>query len=74
MIVLECWCVVVMTVDVWSVKDNWHVRELDLGEIDLNTRNLEIFRKKSKNKQDKKQVKSPITTDSQTLLKLQRKK
>ena len=32
-------------VDVGSVED-WHMRRLDLGGIDLNTRNLEIFSNK----------------------------
>ncbi len=47
MVVLECWCVVLirLTVDAGSVEDDWHVREVDLGGIDLNTRNLEIFSK-----------------------------
>ena len=46
---LECWYMVVIqfTVDVGSVEDDWHVRELDLGGIDLNTRTLEIFSKQT---------------------------
>ena len=49
MVVLECWCVVVipLSVDVGSVKDDWHVRELDLGGIYMSTRNLEIFSKQT---------------------------
>ena len=39
-VVHECWYVVViqLTVDVGNVED-WHMRRLDLGGIDLNTRN-----------------------------------
>ena len=33
--------VIQLTVDVGSVED-WHMKRLDLGGIDLNTQNLEI--------------------------------
>ncbi len=45
-VVLEYWCIIVakqLTVDGGSVNDNWHVRELNLEGIDLNTRILEIL-------------------------------
>ena len=38
--------VIQLTVDVGSVED-WHMKRLDLGGIDLNTRNLEIFSKQT---------------------------
>jgi hypothetical protein len=47
-VVLECWYVVViqLTVDVGNVED-WHMKKVDLGGIDLNTQNLEIFSKQT---------------------------
>ena len=38
--------VIQLTVDVGNVED-WHMEKVDLGGIDLNTRNLEIFSKQT---------------------------